>query len=343
MTIEAKNATVIFGAQLGASHITHAHQIAVCSCLQDDVFEFRRFDEAAYRADADLITLVRPRRRLANLAGSYLDVLLGKSTQNVGGSESARGHTERVEPQAHGVFSLAKILYVSDAGNTLQRVAHVEVNVVAEKKAAVLTMLGIDTRAEHEIARRLCDADAGSFHLVGKPAKRLVHAVLNVYGGEIDVARDVKSDVDVARAVISTRGGHVLHAFDAVDLLLERRCDRRFYGLRVGAVVEGAYVDLRRREIRKLGDWKSGNRHRARQNNQERADSGEDGPPDKEIDKHFLREPFCRTNTKRTERNQDEDFPAGAGACSVTGAPSTRFWAPSITTRSPDFRPSSTA
>src|SRR3984957_5706957 len=151
VAVEAKNAAVIFGAQLGASHVSHAHEIAVRTCFQDDVFEFRRLDEPPNRAHADLIALVRSRRRLADLAGSYLDVLFGESAQNICGGEAARRHTKRVEPQAHGVFSFAKILYIGDAGNALQRVAHVEINIVAEKKAAVLSVLGIDARAEHEI------------------------------------------------------------------------------------------------------------------------------------------------------------------------------------------------
>ena len=81
-----------------------------------------------------------------------LHVLLGERAQDVGRGEAARGHAQRVEPQAHGIFALAEILHVGDAGDALQRVAHVEINIVAEKQAVVLAVFGIDACAENEIA-----------------------------------------------------------------------------------------------------------------------------------------------------------------------------------------------
>ena len=152
VAVEAEDATVILGTQLGAPHVAHAHQVAVRTCLQNDVFKFRWLDEPSHRAHADLITLIRARRGLADLSGSDLDILLGKRAQNVRCSQAACRHAKRVEPQAHGIFPLAKILYVGDTGNPLERVAHVEIDIVAEKKAAVLAVVGVDARAEDEIA-----------------------------------------------------------------------------------------------------------------------------------------------------------------------------------------------
>src|SRR4029077_15226728 len=40
VAIEAENTAVILSPQFGASHIAHTHQIAVGTCLQDDVFKF---------------------------------------------------------------------------------------------------------------------------------------------------------------------------------------------------------------------------------------------------------------------------------------------------------------
>ena len=52
------------------------------------------------------------------------------------------------------------------------------------------------------------------------------------------IAADLERDVDAREARVRARRGHVHHALDAVDDLLERRGDRALDRLRVGARVE---------------------------------------------------------------------------------------------------------
>ena len=69
--------------------------------------------------------------------------------------------------------------------------------------------------------------------------------------GRLD-ERDVEGDGDCAGAIAAAGGGHVLHALDSVDRLLERRGDRALHRFRIGTVVEGDDLHLRRCELGKL-------------------------------------------------------------------------------------------
>jgi len=72
-------------------------------------------------------------------------------------------------------------------------------------------------------------------------------AVLDVDGGDVEVVAGLEGHSDRGGAVVGAGRGHVAHAFDAVDGLLEDRGDRRLYRGRVRAHVVAADDDLRRR------------------------------------------------------------------------------------------------
>ena len=120
-----------------------------------------------------------------------------------------------------------KIMHVADAGDALQRVLDVDVEVVAEEQRVVLRLLGVHADRHHEAGRLLLDGDAGGADFRRHAAERLVDAVLHVDLREILIARDVERDVDRRDTGVGARRGHVEHALDAVDGLLERRGDRR--------------------------------------------------------------------------------------------------------------------
>ena len=146
----------------------------------------------------------------------------------------------------------------------------------SEKRLAAITKL----------RRGLRDGDADRLHLVGQAAFHRGDAVLHVDRGDVDVVRDVERDRDAAGAVVAAARRHVEHARHAVDRLLERRGDGRLDGLGVGAGVERADLDLRRREIRKLRDRQGRDRNRAGQDDDQRAHAREDRTADEGIDEH---------------------------------------------------------
>ena len=274
--VKHKVRAVIFGAEFGATDILQANQRSVGVCFQNDVFELRRFSEPPDGAHADLKFLSSLDWRLSNLAGSDVDVLLLQRAHRVGRGQSPAGHAHRIEPEAHGIFALAENDHVRNAGHAFQRVFDVNVEVIAHEERRVASFRREDGRAQHEIAGGLHDGDAGGLHRVGQPSLGGVDAILNVDRGQIGVAIEVESRSNRAHPVAAAGRGDVLHSLGAVDLLFEWDGHRAFHGLSAGSDVNACNGNLRRRQGGKLGDWQSGNYGRARENDEERADCGED-------------------------------------------------------------------
>ena len=71
-------------------------------------------------------------RRLADLAGRDLDVLLLDGGDHVAGGQVAERHLLRVEPDPHAVVALAEVGDVADARQPGQLVADLDGRVVAQ-------------------------------------------------------------------------------------------------------------------------------------------------------------------------------------------------------------------
>ena len=84
-----------------------------------------------------------------------------------------------------------------------------------------------------------------------------------------------------------TGRGHVDHALDAVDDRLERSRDGAFHRLRVGAGVERAHANSRRRELRIAADGQRRNRDRAGQSDEDGADRREDRSSYEDVGDHY--------------------------------------------------------
>ena len=91
-----------------------------------------------------------------------------------------------------------------------------------------------------------------------------------------------------AGAAVGARRADVAHALDAVDGFFQRNGDGLLHRVGVGAHVVAADRYLRRRQRGIHGDGKVGNAHGAGENDQQRADRGEDRPMNKEIDKQGM-------------------------------------------------------
>ena len=70
----------------------------------------------------------------------------------------------------------------------------------------------------------------------------LLHAVVDVERRLVDVGADVEGHLDLTRAVRRRGRGHVEHALDAVDRVLDRRGDGLLDDLRRGARIEAVTV-----------------------------------------------------------------------------------------------------
>ena len=73
------------------------------------------------------------RRRLADLAGGDLDVLLGDRVLHVDRGDAEIGELVGIEPDAHRIAALAEDLDVADARQALQRIDDLQIGVIAER------------------------------------------------------------------------------------------------------------------------------------------------------------------------------------------------------------------
>jgi len=152
------------------AYIFQAHQGAIGAGLDDNVVEFGGFRKPSDRTHAHLIGLSRGQRRLPDLSRRDLHVLLLQRVNNGRSRKAALGQLRRIEPQPHGIFALAKNNDVADPVHALQRILDVDVDVVAQEQAVVLSSLRVHARAKHESAGLLGDDDAGVLYSVWQAA-----------------------------------------------------------------------------------------------------------------------------------------------------------------------------
>jgi len=276
---------IVFGAEFGVTDVSETNQGSVGIAFEDDVIELGSFRETANDADTHLEILPGNGGLRTDASGGHFDVLFGQGVDDIVGGEGAASKTNGVEPKAHGVFALSENEHIGDTGYALQRVADIDVEIVAdEERGVAIDRIGEDGAAEDEILRRLGDGDADLLHGGREPTGGGVDAILDIDGREVRVASDIEGCRDRADTVVGAGGGDVLHPLGAVDLLLERRGDGRFDGLGTGAGINGGHSDLWRSEVGELSDREGGNADRARKNDEQGADGGKDGTMNKKVD-----------------------------------------------------------
>ena len=219
------------------------------------------------------------------MAGGNLNILLLQRAHHIGCREIARGQAHRIEPYAHGVLALAEDHHIAHAGHALERVFHIDIQIVGDVFAGVAAVERIESRAEDEVVGGLYDVDAGGDNFAGQAPFHAGHAVLHVHGRDVEVVAGLKGDVDFAGAAVGAGGADVAHALHAVDRLFQRNGDGFFDGFRIGAHVIGRYRYHRRRQRRVHGHRKIGNADGAAENDHQGADRGKYRPVNKEIDK----------------------------------------------------------
>ena len=86
VAVDATSEFVILGAQFHPRHVLETQQRAITVGAHHDIFKFLRFGQTAARGDAVHQLLRTAGRRLANLAGGKLRVLLVQHADQVGRS-----------------------------------------------------------------------------------------------------------------------------------------------------------------------------------------------------------------------------------------------------------------
>ena len=99
----------------------------------DDVAELCRIAQAPDGIDLHLERRACGRRRLSDLAGGDLHVLLGDRVLHVDGGDAEVGELVGIEPDSHRVAPLAENLDIADARQALERIDDLQIGVVAER------------------------------------------------------------------------------------------------------------------------------------------------------------------------------------------------------------------
>ena len=178
------------------------------------------------------------------------------------------------------------VVDVRNAVDAEQFVLDVDRGEVAQVDVVVAAVRREEADDHQDVGRLLADRDA----LVLDRGRQLrhgqLHAVLHHDQGRVQVGADVEGDRQRVRAVVAHLRGHVEHALDAVDLLLDRRRHRVGHHLGAGARIADRHRHAGRRDRRVLGDRQREQRDPAGQRDDDRQHRREDRPIDEEARDH---------------------------------------------------------
>ena len=338
-------------------------------------------DQPAEGAHGVLEVLALGDRRLADLPGRHLHVLLAQDPDHVAGRQVPRLQLVGVQPHAHAVVLPAEGEDVSHALHPGQRILEMDGRVIAQVELVVIRSagvgidLGIQIDDQQNIRGPFLDGHADGLDHVGQRRLGDGHAVLHQHLGHVHVGAHREGHVQDVRAVVVALRRHVQHLLDADDLLLDRRGHRVGDDPGVGPGVAGRHADRGGRDLRVLGDGQEGRGDGPQQDDDDGDRPGQDGAVDEETSQHenLYREkseieirnpkPIRMTKPEISKRNREvlviristfefvSDF--GFRISDLTLGMSTSFGStvmpgrtscrPLTITRSPAFRPSSIA
>ena len=120
----------------------------------------------------------------------------------------------------------------SDAGQFVLDLHHGE---IAQIELVVAALGRVDGDAHQHVGRAFLHGDAGLLDDVGQRRQRQADAILHQHLRHVQIDAVLERDRQVVGAVVGAARGHVEHALDAVDLLLDRRGHRAGHVLGAGA------------------------------------------------------------------------------------------------------------
>ena len=221
----------MLGAELDARHVFRADDLrrdavrAAVDGLDDDVAELLRLGQPTQRVHGHLEGAGRLRGLLAKLSRRGGLVLPLNGVGDFRGGDAARGEQLGIEPGANAVVAFAQVVDVGHSLQPEQLVLDVNRGEVAQIDVVVAAVGRVEADGQQDVRRFLLDRQPLLLDRVGQLRHGQRDAVLHHHQGGVQIRAEVKRDGQVVRAVIARLARHVQHAFDAVDLLLDRRGD----------------------------------------------------------------------------------------------------------------------
>ena len=225
----------------------------------------------------------------------------------------------RIEPDPHRIVAGAEQLHLADAWDAHQPVLDVQYAVVAQVRHVIAVVWRQQVHDHRQIRRTLDRRDAEAPDLFGQTRLGLRDAVLHQLLGLVRIGAELERDGERHQTVGRGLAAHVEHALDTVDRLLDRRCDRLSDDPRVRAGIVRAHHDLRRHDVRILGDRHHPQCKHPAQKDQHRQYAGEDRPIDEEAGNIH-----CGTRSKKLSVGQLSDWPRFRPSSQRCAAPESR-------------------
>ena len=192
------------------------------------------------------------------------------------------GEDIRRDPNPHRIVRRAEKLDLADSGNTGELVLNIDRDVVREKSLVPGPVRRTDREHQQRNSDGLLGREAVVAHSARQARGRLREAVLHLHLIEVNVGADCEADLQGHRAVVVVDRLHVEHVLRAVHLPLDRSGDRLLDCECVRAGICSRRLNLRRNDIRKLGDREPKDHHGARDHEKDRDNHRDDGPVDEE-------------------------------------------------------------
>ena len=152
---------------------------AALADFDNDVAELIRIDQSPLGVDRVLELLSRRHRRLADLSGRHLNVLLGNGVDNIGRCQTERRQFVGIEPGTHTVIALAEVADARHSRQPAQLIADFDGGVVAQIASVIAAVRRVEVDDHQPAGQHLLDVDAFTLHQGGNDRHRQRHAVLH--------------------------------------------------------------------------------------------------------------------------------------------------------------------
>ena len=132
--VDATDELIVLRTQFHASHVFQSEQRAIRIGAHNNVFKFAGLTQATAGGNAVHQFLRATGGCLTDFACSELRILLIDGADDVVGRYLQLRHPVRPHPDAHGVIFRTENLYVGRAGDALERIQHVQRDVIRNEQ-----------------------------------------------------------------------------------------------------------------------------------------------------------------------------------------------------------------
>ena len=279
LAIERGRGGIGLRADLDAGDIAQPDACPAFVRAQDHPPEFLLGLEAVGSGDGGRDLLAFLQRKGAQRTACSLRILFADRGDDGAGGKVVGGQLVRIEPDTHGVFRTEQ-RDVAHTRHAAQFIDHLRRGDIAEVGRIQRARFRRQRYDHQEAGIGLPDGDALASDFLGQAGFDRAQPVLHFGLRDIDIGPGLEGQRDRRRAVGEAGGGHVKKALDPVELLLDHLRDIGLERGGVGAGIDDADRQRRRRDFRILFDRQRAQRDETGEQDAERDDPCEDGPID---------------------------------------------------------------